>query len=133
MNGREPIDLFGAGEGAGAASGRGAPEGLRYRADLLDAAEESTLVDQVRQLPFRAFEFHGFTGKRRVVSFGFRYDYEQETSLPAEPIPPFLLALRDVAPETYRAPLAPLVDGRPPAAELPAAAPPRTVREEDQP
>jgi len=24
----------------------------------------------MRELPFREFEFHGYTGKRRVVSFG---------------------------------------------------------------
>lgn len=26
-------------------------------------------------LPFRELEFHGFTGKRRIVSFGWRYDF----------------------------------------------------------
>ena len=26
-------------------------------------------------LPFKEFEFHGFTGKRRTVSFGWRYDF----------------------------------------------------------
>jgi hypothetical protein len=29
-------------------------------------------VTRVRELPFREFEFHGYKGKRRVVSFDFR-------------------------------------------------------------
>jgi hypothetical protein len=37
-------------------------EGFRYRAELLAQAEEETLLTQVRKLPFREFEFHGYTG-----------------------------------------------------------------------
>ena len=45
----------------------------------------------VESLPFESFQFHGFTGKRRVVSFGWRYDFneselqkaESEHSIPA--------------------------------------------------
>jgi alkylated DNA repair dioxygenase AlkB len=49
------------------------------------------LVDQIAELPFKEFEFHGFEGKRRVVSFGCRYDFSQHKALPADPVPPFLL------------------------------------------
>jgi alkylated DNA repair dioxygenase AlkB len=73
------------------------PAGFRYAPDLIDADEEARLVAAFADLPFREFEFHGFLGKRRVVSFGFRYDYNggglQETS----PIPAFLLPLRERA------------------------------------
>jgi alkylated DNA repair dioxygenase AlkB len=44
-------------------------------------------------LPFREFHFQGFEGKRRTVSFGWRYDFNQHKALPAHPIPEFL---RDV-------------------------------------
>ena len=43
------------------------PEGFTYRASLLDEAEEQALLAEIRALPFRDFEFHGFVGKRRVV------------------------------------------------------------------
>ena len=42
---------------------------------LLIKAEEQALLAEIRALPFRDFEFHGFIGKRRVVSFGWRYDF----------------------------------------------------------
>lgn len=70
------------------------PEGLRYRPDLIDSAEENALVARMRQLPFREFEFHGFLGKRRVVSFGWQYDYSGGGLRRAEHIPDFLLELR---------------------------------------
>ena len=54
---------------------------------------------QIRELPFRDFEFHGYTGKRRVVSFGWKYDFSGRTLLKADDIPEFLLSLREAAAE----------------------------------
>jgi alkylated DNA repair dioxygenase AlkB len=51
----------------------------------------------VRSLPFRDFEFHGYTGKRRVVSFGWRYDFSERVLRKADDMPPFLVALRESA------------------------------------
>ena len=48
------------------------PDGMKYRADFLSAEEERALLHDTEDLPFREFEFHGFTGKRRTVSFGWR-------------------------------------------------------------
>lgn len=70
------------------------PEGFRYQPGFLDAADEAALLAQVRELPFRAFEFHGYTGKRRVVSFGWQYDFAGRQLGKAAPIPDFLLDLR---------------------------------------
>ena len=70
------------------------PEGLRYQSDLIDSTEEDALVARMRELPFREFEFHGFLGKRRVVSFGWQYDYSGGGLRKAEHIPEFLLELR---------------------------------------
>ena len=52
------------------------PEGFKYQPDLLSETEETALVRQFAELPFREFEFHGFQGKRRVISFGWRYDFD---------------------------------------------------------
>jgi alkylated DNA repair dioxygenase AlkB len=73
------------------------PAGFRYAADVIGGAEEARLVDAFADLPFKEFEFHGFLGKRRVVSFGFRYDFNGGGLKEAEPMPPFLLPLRDRA------------------------------------
>jgi alkylated DNA repair dioxygenase AlkB len=54
-------------------------------------------VERVRVLDFREFEFHGYQGKRRVVSFGFRYDYNDGKLQTADDIPAFLLPLREHA------------------------------------
>jgi alkylated DNA repair dioxygenase AlkB len=73
------------------------PEGFKYQPELVGAAEEEAILRQVRELPFKEFEFHGFTGKRRTVSFGWHYDFSAQALRPAEDIPPFLLALRETA------------------------------------
>jgi alkylated DNA repair dioxygenase AlkB len=70
------------------------PEGFRYRPELIGPAEEKTLLERVRELPFRDFEFHGHTGKRRTVSFGWHYDFSGRQLRKAGEIPGFLLALR---------------------------------------
>jgi alkylated DNA repair dioxygenase AlkB len=75
----------------------GLPEGFRYRPELVSHAAEASILERVRELPFREFEFHGYTGKRRVVSFGWHYDFAARVLRKADDIPPFLLALRDSA------------------------------------
>ena len=75
----------------------GLPDGFRYRPDLLDEEEERALVAEIARLPFKAFEFHGFAGKRRVVSFGWRYDFSDGKLREAPPIPEFFLTVREKA------------------------------------
>lgn len=73
-------------------------EGFRYRPDLIDRPGEDALIAHVRELPFREFEFHGYLGKRRVVSFGWQYDFSGGGALrKADDIPEFLLPLRERA------------------------------------
>ena len=73
------------------------PEGFAYRAELISRDDEAALVRHFAALPFREFEFRGYLGRRRVVSFGLRYDYSERAVHRAEPIPEFLLPLRDKA------------------------------------
>jgi alkylated DNA repair dioxygenase AlkB len=73
------------------------PEGMRYAPDLVTPEEERALVARFAELPFRAFEFQGFLGKRRVVSFGWRYDFNHMTIERTEDMPDFLLPLRERA------------------------------------
>ena len=73
------------------------PDGFRYQPDVIATDQERELLARVQALPFREFEFHGYTGKRRVVSFGWRYDFSQRTLEKANDIPAFLRDVRDVA------------------------------------
>ena len=84
-------------EGERDEQGLKALEGFRYRPALIGEADEADLLRDIRELPFREFEFHGFTGKRRVVSFGWRYDYSGAQLRKADAIPDFLLGLRALA------------------------------------
>jgi alkylated DNA repair dioxygenase AlkB len=73
------------------------PEGLEYRAELVSRDEEAELLKEFRELDFREYEFHGYFGKRRVVSFGLRYDPDESTVRSTGDIPGFLLTLRQKA------------------------------------
>ncbi len=73
------------------------PDGFRYAPDVIDAAEEARLIAAFADLAFKEFEFHGFLGKRRVVSFGYRYDFNGGGLKEAEPMPQFLVPVRERA------------------------------------
>ena len=75
------------------------PEGFRYEKNFLSFDEEQALTSTFERLPFREFELRGFLGKRRTVSFGWRYDFNVRELQPTETIPTFLLALRKKAAE----------------------------------
>ena len=70
------------------------PQGFRYERELITRDEETALLEEIRKLPFREFEFHGFTGKRRVVSFGWRYDFSERSLEKANDMPEFLLPVK---------------------------------------
>jgi alkylated DNA repair dioxygenase AlkB len=64
-----------------------APSGFRYEAGFLSTGEENTLARWIETLPLKPFEFRGYLGSRRVMSFGFRYDYTRRTVDAASPVP----------------------------------------------
>lgn len=73
------------------------PEGFAYRPELVSPHEEAELLAHFRELDFREYEFHGYLGKRRVVSFGLHYDSNVSAVVSTSEIPEFLLALRQKA------------------------------------
>jgi alkylated DNA repair dioxygenase AlkB len=75
------------------------PSGFRYAPELISSEQERALIERMSSLPFKEFEFQGFLGKRRVVSFGWRYDFNDGGFQKIEPMPDFLLPLRDRAAE----------------------------------
>jgi alkylated DNA repair dioxygenase AlkB len=73
------------------------PAGFKYQSGVITVVEEETLLAHIKTLSFKEFEFHGFLGKRRVVSFGWRYDFSDRRLQKADDIPAFLRPLRERA------------------------------------
>jgi len=78
---------------------RGVPDGFVYRPDFLSRDEEADLATWLGTLPFAAFQFRGYEGRRRVVSYGWQYDFTRSHLLKADDIPAELLAVRARAAE----------------------------------
>ncbi len=70
------------------------PPGFKYRLGFISEEEEQNLLNSIKELPLREFEFHGFTGKRRVISFGWRYNFNGGGLTKTEDVPQFLDFLR---------------------------------------
>ena len=78
-------------------TGPALPDGFRYAPDLITPAEEAAVVGEVAALPFREFEFQGYVGKRRTVSYGWHYDFTVQRLRKADDMPAFLQRLREHA------------------------------------
>ena len=71
--------------------------GLEYRDDFITAAEETELLNRLGELELAPFRFHGWLGNRKTQSFGWRYDFDDASFRPADPLPDWLLPLRSKA------------------------------------
>lgn len=69
--------------------------GLTYVEEFLDRAEEATLIGHIEALGLAPFRFHGWEGKRLTRSFGWRYDFDDASFVATEPVPEWLLPLRE--------------------------------------
>jgi alkylated DNA repair dioxygenase AlkB len=70
------------------------PEGMVYRPELIAAAEEKALASRMAELPFSPFQFHGFEGNRRTISYGWHYAFDGGGLQEAAPVPDWLLPVR---------------------------------------
>jgi alkylated DNA repair dioxygenase AlkB len=73
--------------------------GLEYREDFISAAEEAELIERLGSLELAPFRFHGWLGNRKTQSFGWRYDFDDASFRPADPLPDWLLPMRGKAAE----------------------------------
>lgn len=71
--------------------------GLAYREDFIDHDAHDALLERLMGMELAPFRFHGWTGNRRTMSFGWRYDFEDASFTPTEPLPDWLEPLRDRA------------------------------------
>jgi alkylated DNA repair dioxygenase AlkB len=70
------------------------PGGFIYRPDFLTESEETELLQDFRALTFEVFDFHGYKAKRRVIEYGWEYDFDTRNATAVKPIPDFLLPFR---------------------------------------
>ena len=71
-------------------------DGLTYRPSFLTAAEEADLLTKLEALPFGEVVMMGVAARRKVIHYGYDYDYDGWSIRPTDPVPPFLepLAVR---------------------------------------
>lgn len=79
------------------ADGEAALPGLRYAPEFLSALEETTLIAQIATLELRQAQYKSYQAKRRIVSYGGRYDFDRHELLPSGTVPEFLHPLRSRA------------------------------------
>jgi alkylated DNA repair dioxygenase AlkB len=72
-------------------TGTNLPNGFVYRPNFLTNAEEVELLEWFQDLPFEhSTSAEGYVAKRRVINFGWSYDFESGKLIPGPPLPPFL-------------------------------------------
>ncbi len=71
------------------------PEGLVFQADFLTEAEEAELLERVTGLEYGQVEMRGQVARRTVRLFGYDYDFEARTVRATDPLPAWLLPLRE--------------------------------------
>jgi alkylated DNA repair dioxygenase AlkB len=84
------------------------PEGMIYQPDFLDAAEEAHWIEVAASLQLKEMNYRGYTARRRVASYGGKYDFSAHRLEPSAPLPAQLEPLRTkvaawlgVAPEAF--------------------------------
>lgn len=75
-------------------SNANAPQGFDYKPDFLSLQEESELLGRFSGLAFEPFDFHGYIAKRRIVEYGWEYDFGTRKANTAPEIPEFLVPIR---------------------------------------
>lgn len=73
----------------------GLPEGLRYESEFLSAQEEREIVECIRALPLEEAKYKDYTARRRIASFGGRFDYRANRLEPSPELVVELHPLRD--------------------------------------
>ncbi|MBB3473585.1 alkylated DNA repair dioxygenase AlkB [Sphingomonas sp. BK345] len=83
--------------------------GLASQDDLVSEAEERMLIAAIDATALAPFRFQGWTGKRLTSSYGWRYDFDAGRLERGEPLPDWLLPIRDRAAAFARLPVDDLV------------------------
>ena len=71
------------------------PDGFVYQPQFLSREQENYLLRTVEALPLQEAQYREWQAKRRIVSYGGRYDFTHRALDDAPPIPDFLVPLRE--------------------------------------
>ncbi len=71
--------------------------GFSLAENCLLATDEQMLIAAIDAIELSPFRFQGWQGKRLTASFGSRYDFDTSRLTSADPIPGWLLPLREAA------------------------------------
>ena len=84
------------------------PEGMVYETGFLTREEEAHWIGFVESLPLKEMNYRGYTARRRVMSYGGKYDFSAQRLEPSSPLPAELEPLRakaaawlGIAPEAF--------------------------------
>ena len=69
------------------------PNGLIYRPEFLSPAEEEILITYIENLPLEHPLYEDHEAKRRIMSFGWGFNFRSGRLIPGPPLPPFLRGL----------------------------------------
>jgi DNA oxidative demethylase len=69
--------------------------GLTQADEIVAPEEEQALIAGIDAAGLSPFRFHGWEGKRLTRSFGWRYDFDDASLAPTDPLPDWLLPLRE--------------------------------------
>jgi alkylated DNA repair dioxygenase AlkB len=70
------------------------PQGMVYDTEFLTPDEERALVALIERMPLAEMRYKGYTARRRVASFGGKYDFSANRLEAAVPLPAELEPLR---------------------------------------
>lgn len=71
--------------------------GLDYRQEAIGHDSEHSLIAHLAATDLSPFRFQGWLGNRKTRSLGWRYDFDDASFSPTEPIPDWLAPLRETA------------------------------------
>jgi len=71
--------------------------GLTLQDDIVSEVEETALIAAIDRTGLAPFRFQGWEGKRLTTSYGWIYDFDRGRLGESEPLPDWLLPLRDRA------------------------------------
>jgi alkylated DNA repair dioxygenase AlkB len=71
--------------------------GLSQADAIITPVEEQALIAGIDAVELSPFRFHGWVGKRLTASYGWRYDFDKANLARAEPLPDWLLPVRERA------------------------------------
>jgi len=69
------------------------PDGFVYLPDFIDETEEASLLKEIEGIALHVFNFKGFEAKRKVASFGYDWNFDQQQLKKGKDIPPAFLPL----------------------------------------